>query len=57
MFTALAAIMAVLSRGLAFWSPPPNRAATVISFMDLLQTLPRFASAAPFLCLIVAHLE
>ena len=38
-------------------SPPPSRAATVSSLMILVNSLPRLASAAPFLCLIDAHLE
>ena len=33
-------------------SPPPMRAAIVISRMILVKTLPRLASSAPFLCLI-----
>jgi hypothetical protein len=31
-------------------------AATEISLIILVKTLPRFASAAPFLCLMVLHL-
>ena len=38
-------------------SPPPMRAATVSSLMSFVKSLPRFASRAPFLCLIVAHFE
>src|SRR6266478_2465789 len=57
MFAALAASMAVRSRGLAFGSPPPIRAAVLISRMIRVKTRPRFASVAPFLCLIVAHFE
>src|SRR4029077_6866626 len=38
-------------------SPPRPRAATVTSRASLLKSLPRFASAAPFLCLIECHLE
>jgi len=37
--------------------PPPRRAATVISLMSFVKIFPRFASFAPFLCLIVLHLE
>src|SRR5262245_62396942 len=44
-------------RGLVFGSPPPFRAATVSSLMMRVKALPRLASAAPFLCLIVCHLE
>src|ERR1700743_1413495 len=38
-------------------SPPPSRAATVIARASLKKSLPRFASAAPFLCLIDDHFE
>src|SRR5688572_7638393 len=38
-------------------SPPPWRAATSTWRSSLANSLPRAASAAPFLCLIVAHLE
>jgi hypothetical protein len=38
-------------------SPPPFLAATVSSLMMRVKILPRLASAAPFLCLIVCHLE
>src|SRR5580765_3325525 len=48
---------------IAFWSarfpagsPPPSRAATMIARESLEKSLPRFASAAPFLCLIEDHL-
>src|SRR5580700_11798252 len=57
MFAALAASMAVRNRGLEFGSPPPMRAAMLISRMIRVKTRPRFASVAPFLCLIVAHFE
>src|SRR5215469_12022083 len=56
MFSALAAAMAVRSRGLPSGSPP-LLAAMVISLIRRVKILPRFASSAPFLCLIVAHLE
>src|ERR1700744_2646301 len=61
----------MLSRGIeydfafsiAFWrarlfagSPPPFFAATMIAFESLEKSCPRFASAAPFLCLIDDHL-
>src|SRR5882672_3584103 len=52
-----ASLMALRKRGLPVVSPPPIRAATVSSLMSLVKSLPRFASAAPFLCLIVAHFE
>src|ERR1700755_314989 len=38
-------------------SPPPSRAATVIARASFEKSLPRFASAAPFLCLIDDHFE
>ena len=37
--------------------PPPVLAAMVISLMRRVKILPRLASSAPFLCLIVAHFE
>src|SRR5437870_11227790 len=37
-------------------SPPPSRAATMIARASLEKSLPRLASAAPFLCLIDDHL-
>src|SRR5439155_23154760 len=47
----------------AFWSArfaagsgPPSRAATMIARVNFEKSLPRFASAAPFLCLIDDHL-
>src|SRR5688572_14706015 len=57
MLTDFASAMIVRSRGLLSGSPPPARAATVSSLMIRVNTLPRLASAAPFLCLIVCHLE
>src|SRR5947209_11004671 len=57
MFSALAAAMAPRRRGLASGSPPPPLAAMVISLIRRVKTLPRLASSAPFLCLIVAHFE
>src|SRR6058998_4225232 len=48
---------------IAFWrarfpagSPPPSRAATMIARVSFEKSLPRLASAAPFLCLIEDHL-
>src|SRR5437762_755643 len=38
-------------------SPPPCRAAMMIARLSLLHSLPRLASMAPFLCLIVAQCE
>src|SRR5579884_1434158 len=37
-------------------SGPPSFAATMIARVSFEKSLPRFASAAPFLCLIVDHL-
>src|SRR3954464_12590627 len=57
MLFALASAMIVRRRGFMSGSPPPLRAATVSSLMRRVKILPRLASAAPFLCLIVCHLE
>jgi len=38
-------------------SAPPSFAATMIARDSFEKSFPRFASAAPFLCLIVDHLE
>src|SRR5690606_6712281 len=54
---ALASATALRSRGLPSTSPPPMRAAVVISLISLVKILPRTASLAPFFRLIVAHLE
>src|SRR4030067_979956 len=56
-FSALAARTAARSLGLALISPPPKRAATIISLMTLVKSFPRLASAAPFFRLIVLHFE
>src|SRR5438270_807611 len=56
MLFAFASATAARRRGLPSMSPPPRRAAIVISLMMRVKTLPRFASAAPFLCLMVLHL-
>src|SRR5213595_158657 len=56
MLFAFASATAARRRGLASASPPPIRAAMVISLMMRVKTLPRLASAAPFLCLMVLHL-
>jgi hypothetical protein len=50
MFAALASAMIVRRRGLVLGSPPPLLAATVSSLMSRVKSLPRLASAAPFLC-------
>src|SRR5206468_1693779 len=55
MLAAFAARMTVRRRGFPSGSPPPTRAATVISLISLVNTRPRLASAAPFLCLIVCN--
>src|SRR5215212_1930173 len=57
MFPPLASRMALRRRALASGSPPPVRAATVISLINFVNSLPRLASSAPFLCLILCHLE
>src|SRR5580658_10077257 len=55
-FSAFAAKTAVRSRALVSGLPPPF-AATAISLSRRVKILPRLASSAPFLCLIVAHFE
>src|SRR6267142_108874 len=57
MLPALASRIALRNRALPSESPPPERAATVISLMNLVKSLPRLASSAPFLCLILCHFE
>src|SRR6478609_4934575 len=49
--------MASYRVGLPVGSPPPERAATSMFLMSLANSLPRLASIAAFLCLVVAHLE
>src|ERR1700678_1445603 len=56
MFSALAAETAPRKRGF-FSGSPPLFAAMVISFIRRVKILPRLASSAPFLCLMVAHFE
>src|SRR5437867_6941202 len=48
--------IAVPSAAFASGSGPPSRAATMIARESFEKSLPRFASAAPFLCLIDDHL-
>src|SRR5512132_3901037 len=48
--------IAFCSARLPAGSPPPSRAATMIARESLEKSLPRLASAAPFLCLIDDHL-
>src|ERR1044071_9249959 len=57
MLPPLASRMALRKRAFASGSPPPERAATVISLINFVNSLPRLASSAPFLCLILCHLE
>src|SRR5690349_24218422 len=47
---------AFCSARFAAGSGPPSRAATMIARASFEKSLPRFASAAPFLCLIEDHL-
>src|ERR1700730_14638379 len=55
MLLFLASVTAARRRGLPLISPPPERAATVISLIRRVKSFPRFASVAPFLCLMVLH--
>src|SRR5438132_6980785 len=55
-FSCLAASTALRRRGFLSGSPP-DLAAMLISLIRRVKTLPRLASSAPFLCLIVAHFE
>src|SRR5882672_6448682 len=48
--------IAFCSARLPAGSPPPSFAATMIARESFEKSLPRFASAAPFLCLIDDHL-
>src|SRR5215831_4472153 len=57
MLFAFASAMMVRRRGFMSGSPPPARAATASSLMRRVKILPRFASAAPFLCLMECHFE
>src|SRR6266536_2344636 len=56
-------IEAARAFSIAFWSArlaagsgPPSFAATISARVSLVNSCPRFASAAPFLCLILDHL-
>ena len=53
---ALAVEMACLNRGLASGSLPPFLAEIINSLMTFVNTFPRLASWAAFLCLMLAHL-
>jgi hypothetical protein len=57
MLAAFAVATASRSLGLASGSPPPIRAAAVISFIKRVNMRPRFESAAAFLCLMECHFE
>src|SRR5215208_7712367 len=57
MLPLLASRIAFRKRALPSGSPPPERAATVISLINFVNSLPRLASSAPFLCLILCHFE
>src|SRR5207344_382856 len=48
--------IAVASAAFASGSGPPSRAATMIARESFEKSLPRFASAAPFRCLMLDHL-
>src|SRR5258707_13385392 len=48
--------IAFCSARFAAGSPPPSLAATMSARVSFVKSWPRFASAAPFLCLIVDHL-
>src|SRR2546425_1471621 len=48
--------IAFCSARFAAGSAPPSRAATMIARVSFEKSLPRLASAAPFLCLIELHL-
>src|SRR2546421_2384117 len=54
-FSARALSIARRSRGLPPGSPPPSRAATVISRIRRVKIFPRFASARSFRCLTLAQ--
>src|SRR3954470_14554577 len=55
MLAARALSTAARSRGLPDTSPPPIRALTVISLMNLVHPFDFLASEAAFLCLILVH--
>ncbi|OPZ58892.1 MAG: hypothetical protein BWY86_01373 [Candidatus Aminicenantes bacterium ADurb.Bin508] len=57
MFRSRALSIASRRRGLLSGLAPPPRAAIIISRMTLVKALPRLASTAAFLCLMLAHLE
>jgi len=55
MFASLALRIASRSRGLPSGSPPPMRAAIVISRISLVKTLPRLASTEALCRFVVAQ--
>ena len=55
--TARARSIALARLMLESGSAPPSLAATMMARESFEKSLPRFASAAPFLCLIEDHLE
>src|SRR2546421_7541918 len=57
MLTERALSMAYRSFRFIAGSPPPWRAAMMMARLSLLNSLPRLASIAPFLCLMVAQWE
>src|SRR6202044_879358 len=57
MLAAFASVTALRRRGFISGSPPPLRAAIIISLIMRVNAFPRLASVAAFLCLMVAHLE
>jgi hypothetical protein len=57
MLTALALSIASRNLGFPFASPPPSRAAIVISLISFVKILPRLESITAFFLLVVAHLE
>src|SRR5262245_4481544 len=57
MLAARAASVAALRRRLPFGSPPPLRAATVISRRIFEKSFPRWTSVLPFFLLICDHRE
>ena len=56
-FASLALAIAVRKAEFMSGLPPALRAAMVISLINLVYNAPFLASAAPFLCLILAHFE
>jgi hypothetical protein len=57
MLLAFAVETAKRNLGFISTSPPPLRAAAVISLINRVNIAPRFESVAAFLCLIECHFE